>query len=309
MSSQSIALLEPSAGISVVVPTWRREGVLVDTLRAMLAQLGTGDELIVVDQTAEHEPATRGALEAWERAGALRRIVLARPSIPRAMNTGLLAARSPIVLFLDDDIAPEPGLVAAHRSAHARGGAAIVAGRVMQPGDAPDAGRGAGPARPFAGNEPAWVEEFMGGNVSVRREAAVAAGGFDENFVKAAYRFEKEFAERMLAAGHRLRYEPGAGIRHLKAATGGTRGLLPHWYNPGHGVGEYYQLLRSRRGGAAAKIALRPLRAVRTRYHLRRPWVIPVTLAAEAVALLWAVGLRLRGPRLLPAARPSPAGT
>jgi glycosyltransferase involved in cell wall biosynthesis len=37
--------------VSVVIPTWRRERVLVDTVRAVLAQLAPGDELIVVDQT------------------------------------------------------------------------------------------------------------------------------------------------------------------------------------------------------------------------------------------------------------------
>jgi GT2 family glycosyltransferase len=293
------------SSISVVIPTWRRELVLVDTVRGLLPQLEPGDELIVVDQTAAHDPGTSAALEAWERSGELHRIVLGRPSIPRAMNAGLLAARSPVVLFLDDDIVPEAGLLAAHRAAQGRGEAAIVAGRVVQPWDKPGAAAGASPAgqRPFGGPAPAWVEEFMGGNVSFRRDVAIAAGGFDENFVKAAYRFEREFSDRMLAAGERLRYEPAAGIEHLKAASGGTRSLRPHWYNPGHGVGEYYYLLRSGRvRGAAGQIALRPLRAVRTRYHLRRPWMIPATLLAEAAALLWAVGLRLRGPRLLAAA-------
>jgi glycosyltransferase involved in cell wall biosynthesis len=293
-----------------VIPTWRRERVLVETVGAVLPLLAAGDELLLVDQTAEHEPATRAALAAWERAGALRRIALAHPSIPAAMNAGLLAARSPVALFLDDDVVPEPGLVAAHRAAHAAGAAAIVAGRVLQPWDAPGAGGGAGPARAFTGAEAAWVEGFMGGNFSVRREEAVAAGGFDERFVKAAYRFEQEFADRMLARGHRIRYEPAAGIRHLRAASGGTRALAPHWRNPGHGVGEYYYLLRSPRvRGAAAKAGRRALRSVATRYHLRRPWLIPVTLASEAVALLWAVGLRLGGPRLLaplpPAGRPA----
>jgi GT2 family glycosyltransferase len=293
----------------VVIPTWRREAVLVATVGAVLELLRPGDELLVVDQTREHARATADALAGWESAGMLRRIVLERPSIPAAMNAGLVAARAPVVLFLDDDVVPEPGLLEAHRAAHGRGDAAVVAGRVVQPwekagagaGTVAGAGAGSGARGPFAGGVAAWVEEFMGGNFSVRRDAAIAAGGFDASFVKAAYRFEKEFADRMLAAGHRIRYEPAAGLEHLKAATGGTRELAPHWYNPGHAVGEYYWLLRSRRvRGAAARIAWRPLRAVRTRYHLRRPWMIPVTLASEAAALAWAVGLRLRRPGLLP---------
>lgn len=293
------------SSVSVVIPTWGRERVLVDSVRAVLAQLEPGDELIVVDQTAAHEAPTQRALEDWERAGAVRRVALPRPSIPRAMNAGLQGARSPVVLFLDDDIVPEPGLVAAHRAAHDGGDAALVAGRVLQPWD--DTGGAAGGAgSPFTGREPAWVEEFMGGNVSVRRDAALAAGGFDERFVKAAYRFEKEFADRMLGRGNRIRYEPAAGIRHLRAASGGTRALAPRWYNPGHGVGEYYYLLRSPRvSGAPRKVLRRLLGSVATRYHAARPWMAPVTLAAEVMALLWAVALRLRGPRLIPGTGPS----
>jgi GT2 family glycosyltransferase len=224
--------------------------------------------------------------------------VLARPSIPAAMNAGLIAARSPVVLFLDDDVVPEAGLLEAHRAAHERGDAAVVAGRVVQPWEKD----GTRPPGPFAGTTPAWVGEFVGGNFSVRRDAALRLGGFDENFVRAAYRYEREFSDRVHGAGLRIRYEPAAGLEHLKAPSGGTRAFAPHWYNPGHAVGDYYCLLRSRWvRGAAAAIALRPLRAVRTRYHLRRPWMIPVTLAAEAVAFAWAVGLRLRRPGLIAA--------
>lgn len=299
--------------ITVVIPTWRREAVLVDTLRAVLPLLRPRDELLVADQTALHEPSTVEALQAWELAGAMRRIVLRRPSIPRAMNAGLLAARSPVVLFLDDDIIPEPGLLEAHRAAHAGGAAALVAGRVVQPWDKVGAGGASGsPAhgdRPFLSARGGCIAEFMGGNFSVVRDAALALGGFDENFVKAAYRFEKEFSDRLLAAGQRIRYEPAAGIEHLKAGSGGTRAYGAHWHNPGHAVGEYYFLLRAgREPRVAAKILARPLRSVRTRYHLRRPWMIPATLAAEALALLWAAALRLRGPRLIARPQRSAAG-
>ena len=47
----------------------------------------------------------------------------------------LVAATQPLVLFLDDDIAPEPGLVSAHHEAHREHADVIVAGRVLQPWD------------------------------------------------------------------------------------------------------------------------------------------------------------------------------
>ena len=35
-----------------------------------------------------------------------------------------------------------------------------------------------------------WINDFMGGNFSVRREIALKLGGFDEQFVSVAYNFE-----------------------------------------------------------------------------------------------------------------------
>jgi hypothetical protein len=49
------------------------------------------------------------------------------------------------------------------------------------------------------------------------------------------------------------------------------------------------------------QILLRPLRAVRTRHHLRRPWWIPLTLIAELRGLLLALRLHRGGAKLLDA--------
>jgi GT2 family glycosyltransferase len=168
---------------------------------------------------------------------------------------------------------------------------------VIQPWDKvpATAGRNA-----FASTVRADVEEFMGGNFSIRRERALALGGFDEKFVQAAYRFEREFSGRVLLAGGRILFEPAATIEHLKAG-GGIRAWGEPWASPGHAVGEYYFLLRSPRARLRwLGIAVHPLRAVRTRLHLRRPWLIPATLGAELTAFLWALKLRLGPPGLLP---------
>lgn len=287
------------SSVSVVIPTYRRDRVLVETIGFLLPLIAPGDEIVVVDQQPRHEPATTATLKDWQERGVIRWIVLPRPSIPAALNCGLREARSPIVLFLDDDIVPGKDLLEAHRRAQAREGAVLVAGRVVQPWDreAPDADK------PFLSPTPGWVDEFMGGNFSIGRETALAIGGFDENFVKAAYRFERELADRLIASGRRMRYEPEARIEHLKAGAGGTRELGAFHSNPGHGVGEYYFLLRSRcEKRVLLKLLARPFRAVRSRYHLRRPWMIPVTLAAELIAFFWAVGLSARGPRFVSAA-------
>ncbi|MBI2478234.1 MAG: glycosyltransferase [Planctomycetia bacterium] len=45
--------------IAVGIPTYCRGEVLLDTLRQVLQQSPLADEIIVVDQTPEHAPATQ----------------------------------------------------------------------------------------------------------------------------------------------------------------------------------------------------------------------------------------------------------
>lgn len=287
------------SAITVVIPTYQRDRVLVDTIGHIANLEPSPSEIIIVDQTAEHEPETNEALSIMAEKKQIRWIRLPKPSITHAMNVGLLEARHDVVLFLDDDIIPTKELIEAHLRAHAEGHN-VAAGQVLQPGEE------AVPHEElnfrFCSNRKQSVTEFIGCNFSVKRNLALGLGGFDENFVQVAYRFELEFSDRVLAAGENILFEPAASIRHLKAARGGTRSYGEHLttIRPGHSVGAYYYLLRSDLvQHRLRRIVNRPLRAIGTRHHLRRPWWIPVTLVAEILGLCWAVSLYLRGPRLL----------
>jgi GT2 family glycosyltransferase len=281
----------------VVIPTYRRDRVLVETLDDLLALPAPPAEVIVVDQSESHDTATERWLNEHAERGSVRWIRLATPSIPAAMNRGLLEAREPVVLFLDDDIRAEPALVEAHARAHEGARHTVIAGRVLQPWHDNDGALMEG----FAGLEPGERNEFMGGNFSVRRETALRLGGFDERFVRVAYRFEAEFADRVRAAGGSIWFEPGSVIHHLKASTGGTRTFGDHLRtaSPAHAVGEYYYLLRARPASWLSRIVRRPWSSIATRHHLARPWWIVPTLIGEALGALWGLALWLRGPKLL----------
>lgn len=293
--------------ITIAIPTYQREAVLVATLDALLAQEGR-TELLVVDQSPRHEPATEERLAALARDGHIRWIRLPQPSIPRAMNTALLEASRPVVLFLDDDIEPTAGLPAAHAASYEDTQTWGVVGQVLQPGQEPSAdplrlrttGLRAHLEFPFNSTESTWVTSVIACNFSVRRDRALEVGGFDEQFVGAAFRFETEFCRRLCAAGGRVLFQPRAQIRHLRAARGGTRANGSHLtaFSPEHSVGDYYFALRHGLTlEALAYILWRPFRQVRTRFHLRRPWWIAPKLLGEARALAWAIRLAREGPR------------
>lgn len=283
--------------ISVAIPTYRRESVLLDTLRDLLALEHSPVEILVLDQTERHAPATDQQLAAHHAAGRIRWLRLAEPSIPKAMNRGLLEATQDIVLFLDDDIRPEPELLVAHLAAHQAHADVLVAGRVIQPWEEGVDFSG-GSTVHLAGCKAGEIGEFIGCNFSVNRARALMLGGFDENFVKVAYRYEAEFGHRFRTTGGRIWFEPAACLHHLKDAGGGTRTYGNHLttWRPDHAVGAYYFSLRT---GAVGTMLGRPLRAVITRHHLRHPMQIFGTLLAEMRGLLWAWRLHRSGPRLV----------
>src|SRR5947207_10202814 len=100
--------------ITVAIPTYNRAAIVIDTVRRLLALDPPPEAIIVVDQTAQ----ANAELARLHDAGRIRVIRLDAPSIPRAMNTALTAAATPLVLFVDDDVEPSPGLVAGHEEAH-----------------------------------------------------------------------------------------------------------------------------------------------------------------------------------------------
>jgi GT2 family glycosyltransferase len=286
------------APISIAIPTYRREQMLIDSLRSLLCLVPRAAEILILDQTIGHDEATETQLRRWHEEGEVRWLRLAQPSIPGAMNRALLEAREDIVLFLDDDIVPFPDLVLAHVMAHADG-QVLVAGRVLQPWHG-EIRRASWAEEAFASTEAREIDAFIGCNFSLRRSDALALGGFDENFVRVAFEFEREFAHRWRARGGRILFCADAAIRHLKASTGGTRTFGEHLTTilPAHSVGAYYCLLRSGPGeGRLGEFLARPLRAVMYRHYLRRPWWIPVTLIAELTGMVWALALHWSGPR------------
>lgn len=297
MSSLSVRQGGQSQAVTVVIPTYRRGRLLMSTITGLGSLAAPPVEILVVDQTERYDPQTERALADAAERGMFRWLRLTAPSIPGAMNRGLREATQQLVLFLDDDIEPGAALVEAHVRAHANAAHVIVAGRVIQPWHVD----GRMPMTGFASTAGGLLDEFIGCNFSVRRDWALGLGGFDERFVRVAYRYEAEFAARSRQAGGSIWFEPSAVVHHLKVETGGTRTFGNHLRtaSPAHAVGEYYYLLRSRPPRWERHLLTRPWRSVSTRHHMMRPWWIGPTLMAEVLGLAWAVSLWARGPKLL----------
>jgi len=289
-----------SLALSIVIPTYGRDQVLINTVLSLLSLQCAAAEIIVVDQSIQHDAITTQQLNEWDQQNKIKLIKLNQPSIPHAMNTGLLQASNSIVLFLDDDIKAHEGLVETHFNTQMEHSNQITAGKVIQPWD--EKVKFSDDGHQFNSDVAKPVNHFMGGNFSINKNNAIELGGFDENFIGVAYRFEKEFADRWLTSGNAIQFEPGAVIDHLKVTSGGTRKYGEHLttINPHHAVGAYYYYLVSPKVlNKAIEILKRLFQSIKTSHHLKRPWYIPVTLIAEVRGILQAIQLKKSGPKFI----------
>jgi mycofactocin system glycosyltransferase len=206
--------------VTVVIPVRDRAAELAQCLAGLTSPgpggLGSGGPLrvIVVDDGSLNPAAVRQAAAA---AGArvVPRPVNGGPAAAR--NTGLAAARTPLVAFLDSDCVPAPGWLDAllpHFADPAVGAAAprIVpheAGRTWLAryegaSSTLDMGR-----RPSIVRPGSRVPYVPGAALIVRR--AAAGPGFTEDMQVGE---DVDFVWRLGAAGWRVRYEPAAVMGH-----------------------------------------------------------------------------------------------
>ena len=176
--------------LSIVVPTLnRRDSVLrlLDALHSQSADASTFEAIVVVDGSTD---GTLEAVRAHAAPFALRPIALPRSGRARARNEGVRAAEGEIVLFLDDDMEPAPGLVAEHLRRHDASDILGVVGAVplVAAPDAPPIVRYRGAVfdrkldRLASRSDRLAFGDVYSGNLSIRRDRLQRSGGYDETF-------------------------------------------------------------------------------------------------------------------------------
>ena len=238
--------------VSVVVATIGRDDLLINTVTRLLECDYGSFEIVVVDQTPEPTDRVRRFMD--EHGSTVRYIHKDNPGLPEARNDGITASRGDIVVFVDDDVVADPGLIAAHAGAYGEEGVSGVAGRVFPPGDSPP-GSEVRPRRiakirwfglvirdNFDADVKTPAHHVRGCNMSFRRDVLLDVGGFDRRFGGSAHLEETDLAVRVRKAGGRLVFEPRARLVHLLESVGGCRPKnLKDWFEwYGHNFALFY---------------------------------------------------------------------
>jgi glycosyltransferase involved in cell wall biosynthesis len=218
-------------GLAAAVCTRGRPAALARAVRSLIAQSEPLAEILIIDQAQPGEPsAALIAAELGSYVAAVRYVREMRPGPGAARNRALRMCRHPFLAFLDDDaiahgawsaqlrrtfddpaVAACTGRVESRSDAGAAGSRIEVhggSGRVVLPRDA--AGRLNGRRMPLI----AWAVSVASGcGLAVRVDAALAAGGFDEQLddgdaLRGAG--DHDLLWRLLLAGRSVVSEPQA---------------------------------------------------------------------------------------------------
>ncbi len=217
-----------SVRASIVVCTRNRAGRLGACLAHLADQtLAHEIEVVVVDNGSTD--ATADVVDAWCRnaPGHRRSVLEPGASLSRARNRGVAEAQGDVVLFIDDDALAPRGWAEAHAAAYDRDPQIVAVGGPVSL-RWPD-GRPPWAARRLEHWFSALDHGFQtidfprphgpyGTNMSVRRAALDAAGGFDERLGRHGRSLlsseEADLFERLWASGGRIAYEPTALVFH-----------------------------------------------------------------------------------------------
>lgn len=212
---------------TIAIPTRGRAAYLDVALASIAPQAAAaGAEVLVVDDGPDE--ATRAAAV---RHGARYAATPPPGGLNRARNLAAELSAAPLLVLADDDIAADPGWLAALLAADDACGddVGVLGGPIRA--------RFEGVRRRTCGREGAPVTELdlgradrdadvvWGANMAIRRAALDRVGPFDPRLVNGGD--EEDWQRRWGALGGRIRYVAGAGVAHRRAGDDArTRSLM-----------------------------------------------------------------------------------
>lgn len=233
---------EGTPTLSVVIPTRNRAAQVLRAVDVLLADPAVHEVVVVVDGS---DDGTTAALEDRARqAPGLRPMWQPHAGAGAARQRGVEAAGGELVLLLDDDVVPRPGLASGHAEVHAaHDGPLVVVGAMPTP--RPQR-RGvdsvttdlyvddyAACTADWLRNPDTVLEHLWSGNLSLPR-ALAAEVGLDDLDMGALFFEDRDLGMRLRAAGVPAVYRPELAAEHQHARS--LRAFLDDARRQGRGL-------------------------------------------------------------------------
>ncbi|MBA3263096.1 MAG: glycosyltransferase [Thermoleophilaceae bacterium] len=229
------------AEISVAIATRDRPQALTRCLESLLGSRVSPAEVVVADQSSAAD--TRAVAAGADRPELpVRWVDGGSDGLAGGQNAAFRHATMPVVAVLDDDCVADAGWIEAlERAFAADPRLALVGGRVLPLAAAGDrvfavASRTSSTRREFGGRSAPW-NVGSGNNFAMRREWFDRIGGCDERLgpgTPGQGALDIDLFYRVLRAGGRALYDPGAVVHHEPATR---RGRLERRRPYGYGMG------------------------------------------------------------------------
>ena len=243
--------------LSVIIPTYNRNRILCNTISSVISSYENANvindmELIIVDQTSNHDEETVSFLERLKQVNYISCINVQKASLPNARNIGIKESKGDIILFLDDDVILQKDFFENLLSAYKDKRICSVVGRVKLVDE--NNGNillqnqsslkrfcrkilkwGIGQGKPYSITSFGFilsdtgcttsgiVDGGRGCCMSFRRSVFDSVGLFDTNYIGNSLREETDLFCRMKKAGMQVYFDSNVFLHHVMANTGGCR--------------------------------------------------------------------------------------
>ena len=200
--------------VSVVIPTYNRKDILKQTLLSFKGQTFTDFEIIVADDGSND--GTGDMVRSSNLPFPIKHLWHENAGRSATRNMGIKEAEGEIILFVDDHIILDKNFIKEHLKKHEKhksSNLGAVRGYVEFIHDPKDT-----PSKPRYLNLLTrlikYLQEndalrFYTHNVSVRKDALLKIGGFDEDFKEYGFQ-DQELGHRLKKAGYFIKFTPNA---------------------------------------------------------------------------------------------------
>lgn len=271
--------------ISVVIPTYGRPEAIRRCVAALQRQDAADLEIVIVDD------GSRDPVEAAPDGPHALRVIRQQNAGPAAArNRGVEAARGALICLTDDDCRPGPGWARAYAEAAERA-PGLMAGRTVNAVAGNVFSEASQDMARYVSRAGAGAAFAPSNNLAIRRADYLRAGGFPNDFARAAGE-DRAFAAACTALWPGITEVPDAVVEHDHALD--WRGFWRQHRNYGHGAHTWHGLARQRKGPTFGKpgfyigLLAAPLRDGLTPAHLSRAALIALAQVATAQGYLQA---------------------